>query len=130
MSSREKAKKIQADGIGKRLRGLRSETKLSVRAFAKHYGFSYSLWSDYENDRRKPNATTMEKLCDTFGVTADWIIFGADSARKLKNPEATEVITDELPNGKTSRRNVTGGKKGAKKAGSGPIQARRTKGNF
>jgi transcriptional regulator with XRE-family HTH domain len=62
------------NAIGSRLRGLREETQMSVRAFGEQYGFTYSLWSDYENDRRKPNATTIEKLCRTFGVSADWII--------------------------------------------------------
>lgn len=100
--STEKEKIFQSDGIGSRLRALRQAENLPVRKFAERHGLSYSEWSTYENDKRKPNATTIDKLCQEFGVTADWIIRG-EAARELKSDttEARELL-DGSTGGKTS----------------------------
>jgi transcriptional regulator with XRE-family HTH domain len=96
-------KKKQETGIGTRLRGLRESTKLSVREFGKKYGISYSQWSDYECDRQKPNATTIEKLCGSFDVTADWIIRGVGPAQELERVKLQKEITNEGINQTVSR---------------------------
>ena len=104
MTSIPKNKKVQTAGIGSRLRELREKTKLPLRTFAKDYHFTYSLWSDYENDTRKPNASTIKKICDTFGVTADWIIFGVP-AHSSQSPAARQsagggnVVEQGVPKG-------------------------------
>jgi transcriptional regulator with XRE-family HTH domain len=126
MASREKEKKIQHEGIGKRLRGLRESKKMSVRKFAERYGVSYSLWSDYENDRRRPNADTTQKLCKLFHVTADWLLIGEPTAQDLKvasiEREATDHVEQNVDNEiseskpKPTRRR--------KKTVAGPIQTR------
>jgi transcriptional regulator with XRE-family HTH domain len=117
MASREKEKKIQAEGIGTRLRGLRTAEKLSVRDFGKKHGFSYSLWSDYENDRRRPNADTMGKLRDKFQVSADWVIFGIEPARTLKDNVVMEVITHGINKASESSKESTKPKRSGKKDG-------------
>ena len=55
---------------------------------------------------------------------------GIHSARDLEVPSATEVITDELPDGKTAGADGTKGKKSVKKASSRAVSARRIKGSF
>src|SRR5689334_5464016 len=90
MASREKAEKKPTTPIGERLRGLRGKGKLSVRAFAKKYGFTYSLWSDYERGLRRPNHDTIKKLCGIFHLSSDWLLFGGDSANSLHETRGEE----------------------------------------
>lgn len=122
MASREKNKNISPDEIAARLRGLREKEKLSVRKFGKRYGFSYSLWSDYENGKRRPNMKTIQIICETFGVTPDWI-FG--TARKLNNPLTEgDIINAAIRRGPTTGGDDKRGKTGTKAPGPGAISTR------
>lgn len=75
---------------------------MSVRRFAKEYGFTYSLWSDYENDRRRPNAETTGKLCRIFHVSADWLLFGEAQDLKGLAAELGHATVDKTIGGPKS----------------------------
>jgi transcriptional regulator with XRE-family HTH domain len=55
--------------IGERVRQLRSERHISVRAFAAETGFSPSFISQLENGQVSPSLGSLHKIAETLGVT-------------------------------------------------------------
>ena len=55
--------------IGERIRRLRSEAHISVRAFAAETGFSASFISQLENGQVAPSLGSLHKIAETLGVT-------------------------------------------------------------
>ena len=62
---------------GQRLRLLREERKLSQEAVAKKLGISRTAYNKYENGAIRP-VRKLKELADLFGVSADYILGGAD----------------------------------------------------
>ena len=55
--------------IGERIRRLRSDRKLSVRAFAAQTGFSPSFISQLEHGQVSPSLGSLQKIAEALGVT-------------------------------------------------------------
>lgn len=55
--------------IGERIRRLRSERHISVRAFAAETGFSASFISQLENGQVAPSLGSLHKIAESLGVT-------------------------------------------------------------
>src|SRR4051812_4815950 len=55
--------------IGERIRRLRSDHHISVRAFAAETGFSASFISQLENGQVAPSLGSLHKIAETLGVT-------------------------------------------------------------
>lgn len=60
--------------IGVRLRYLRKQTNRTQEEVAKRVELSRAAYSHFENDRNEPDATTILRLADYFGVTTDYIL--------------------------------------------------------
>jgi len=58
----------------KRLKELRIEKGLSQTQLAKEIGVNYRTISQYEKGINEPDIKTIKKLCDFFGVTADYLL--------------------------------------------------------
>jgi transcriptional regulator with XRE-family HTH domain len=61
--------------LSDRLRYLRG--KLSQSAFGTLLGVSQASIGNYEKGERFPDSAFIKNVCTSFGVTADWLIFGA-----------------------------------------------------
>ena len=57
-----------------RLRELRKEKGLSQTQLANELGMIHQTYSNYENEKRKPNIATIIKLADYFDVSVDYLI--------------------------------------------------------
>jgi transcriptional regulator with XRE-family HTH domain len=55
--------------LGERIRRLRSDRRLSVRAFAAQTGFSPSFISQLENGQVAPSLGSLHKIAEALGVT-------------------------------------------------------------
>lgn len=79
--------------FGQRLRELREERGISQRELAEIIGISKGAVYYYESDGRAPDIVTLEKLCDYFGVSADYLL-GRTNARtpKLKLKSVCEKV--------------------------------------
>ena len=64
--------------IHERLKILRSQLKLSTRAFGKFVGLSGSVISNMENKRRNITDRTVKDICREFNVNPDWLNNGND----------------------------------------------------
>lgn len=61
--------------IGRRLRIVRKVRRLNQETFARAIGTSQPSLAAYEKGRNKPSLAVMA-ACRTYGVSADWILFG------------------------------------------------------
>ena len=60
------------------LKSLRLEKGFSQRRAADELGVSQALLSHYENNAREPKLEFVVKVCDYYGVTADYILGRVD----------------------------------------------------
>lgn len=83
--------------FARRLRQLRLEKELTLREFAARFGLNYTTLCKYENGQREPDIATLERLCDFFGVSLDYLL-GRSPAR---GQEDTVIVYrepgEELP---------------------------------
>lgn len=64
--------------VGKRLRQLRIERGLRLKDVADAMGVTLRAIQNYEQGIREPSLSILIKLCDFFGVTADYLLGRSD----------------------------------------------------
>jgi transcriptional regulator with XRE-family HTH domain len=69
--------------IGEHIRRLRTERRLSVRAFAAETGFSASFISQLENGQVAPSLGSLHKIAETLGVTLGEFFAAAETGDEL-----------------------------------------------
>ena len=62
------------------LSALRRERNLSQRQAAAELGISQALLSHYENGLREPRLEFVVRVCDYYGVSADYVLGRTDKA--------------------------------------------------
>jgi transcriptional regulator with XRE-family HTH domain len=68
--------------FAKAIHDLRLKQRLSQRRVAEELGISQALLSHYENGIREPKLPFVKRICDYYGVSADYVLGvggGADS---------------------------------------------------
>lgn len=70
--------------FGSRLRKLREEAGLTQAQIAKEINCSHKVLSNYELNKREPDFSTLNKLCDFFNVTADYLLGRTDHPHYYK----------------------------------------------
>ena len=65
--------------INKRMKELREANGLNKAEFAKIIGVTKSSITRYENDEMKPNLDVIQNICNSFGVTMEWLANGKES---------------------------------------------------
>lgn len=55
--------------IGKRLKKYRNQLNLSQKRLSMYTGISQSFISSIESNKQSPTITTLERICDTLGIT-------------------------------------------------------------
>jgi transcriptional regulator with XRE-family HTH domain len=87
---------MKMGNIGERIRSLRGPE--SRPNFASRFGISVATLVRYEHGETSPNADFIMKLCENYGVTPDWLIYG-NSAKETENAEVQRTsvagVTDE-----------------------------------
>ena len=69
-------KKIILGGISERLRSMRKDTGLTVRAFAQKYDVDPSLFSLLENAKKDVRISTLADLCEKLDMAPTYLLFG------------------------------------------------------
>ncbi|AQY37865.1 helix-turn-helix transcriptional regulator [Bacillus thuringiensis] len=78
------------NAIGKRVKEIRAELKLSQSQFAESIGVSKSLISLIELGRKKPSVETINKIAKKGNISVDYIL-GRTNNRSSSENEASEV---------------------------------------
>jgi transcriptional regulator with XRE-family HTH domain len=68
--------------IGEHIRRLRSDRRVSVRAFAAETGFSASFISQLENGQVAPSLGSLHKIAETLGVTLGEFFAAAETGEE------------------------------------------------
>ena len=82
--------------IAWRLRLLRVAVADNITDLCARSGITRSAWSNYENGSSRIGVDAAMKLCDTYGVSLDWIYRGQDAmlphglAKRLQEVAETE----------------------------------------
>ena len=74
------------------LAALRRVRGLSQRQVAAELGISQALLSHYENGAREPGLSFVCRVCDYYGVTADYLLCRTDSPGNLEPAMAKEFL--------------------------------------
>lgn len=80
--------------LSKRIKELREVNDISQKKLADILGLSQSTIGMYETDKREPNAETLAKLAEIFGVTVDFLLGKEKTIKDLEEefPEAIQLI--------------------------------------
>lgn len=78
--------------IGERLKKLRQERGILQRQLAEILKITQQTISLYESNKREPDAETLSKIADFFGVTIDYLLGRTDNP----NPTEDSTIDDEI----------------------------------
>lgn len=65
--------------LSERLRELRKEQKLTQENAAKGLEISLKSYCRYETGEREPIASTLARMADFYGVTADYLLGRSDN---------------------------------------------------
>ncbi|PZM65685.1 helix-turn-helix domain-containing protein [Paenibacillus dendritiformis] len=85
------------DSIGKRIRYLRTEAKISMDKLAESINSRSSTITYWENDQRLPSAEYIIALANFFNVSTDWLLTGKESGSKWsKNKAAIEGFLEGI----------------------------------
>lgn len=71
---------------GKRIREVRKKNKYTQEQLAEKLFLTAESVSNFENGKTMCMPENVAKICEIFGVTADYIYYGIESASKIKNP--------------------------------------------
>ena len=81
----------------KTLSALRREKNISQRKAAADLGISQALLSHYENGTREPGLAFVCRVCNYYGVTADYLLCRSSQPAGDGQPaEAARIFLDRL----------------------------------
>lgn len=85
------------DQFGDRLKKLRKEKGMTQEELAQKFNTGKASISHYESNRRFPDASTIKKYADFFGVTVDYMLGITDEKNIYESiPAETIEILKEL----------------------------------
>jgi len=74
------------DGPGTRLAQFRETLGLSQRAFASALGVSHGAVAFIESGQRTPSKALLVAMADRYGLSSDWLMYGAGEMRMHPGP--------------------------------------------
>lgn len=86
--------------LGKRLKDLRTRTKLRQEDVATKIGIARTTYAMYEQNKREPDNETLQKLADYFEVSIDYLLGRSNNSSRDRNqskqPEFENLFFYEL----------------------------------
>ena len=78
--------------LGERIRTVRGSQ--SRAAFGKRIGITSGSLRNYEAGAALPNADVLTKICETCGVSTDWLLFGRGPMLVRDEPTGPEAVAE------------------------------------
>ncbi|MFA5676274.1 MAG: helix-turn-helix transcriptional regulator [Christensenellales bacterium] len=85
------------NGLPKKLKLKRKQQGLTQAQLSARVGITQAFLAEIESGRKRPSIEVLEKLCDTLGCSADYLL-GIEQSRRYKTLEQPA-----LPSSLTSR---------------------------
>lgn len=89
--------------IGRRLELTRQVLGLQQNEFCGRAKIASNTYNQYERGKKHPSVANALKLCDTYGLTLDWIFRGDPSALRYSMADALKALKEERTSAKTRR---------------------------
>jgi transcriptional regulator with XRE-family HTH domain len=83
--------------VGRRLRLTREALRLTQREFASKAGIATNTYGQYETGTRLISPKRAIDLCDSYGLTLDWIYRGEPGDLPYKLANAIKALADLDP---------------------------------
>lgn len=80
-------------GVAMRLKLLRTEEGLTQNEVAERLGISQQTYSKYEKGTSNMDSDTLKKVCNLYGVTADYVLGISSQANNNLEELVKRVIT-------------------------------------
>jgi transcriptional regulator with XRE-family HTH domain len=80
------------DAIAARLRATREAFGLGQNEFARRAGIASNTYNQYEQAKNLPRLDFANQICDTYGITLDWIYRGDRSGLPMR---IANLLSDE-----------------------------------
>lgn len=80
--------------LGKRLKEIRKNEGLTQEKMAKRINTYRFLISDYETGRKSISTADLKQICETFGVSADYIVGNIDT--NIKREKKVKIRTKDI----------------------------------
>lgn len=82
--------------IGKRLRRQREKMNMIREEFAEKAGISPQFLAEIENGKKGMSVDTLYKICQSFNLSADYLLFGRISTEHDCLPEPYSSYTEDI----------------------------------
>ena len=82
------------NSLGKRIRLLRKEKKLTQEEMGKFLNMGKSTVSQYESDISRPDYETLQKITDLFNVSVDYIL-GRTDIRNYDMSNEKQIVSEK-----------------------------------
>ncbi|MBC9118638.1 helix-turn-helix domain-containing protein [Fructobacillus fructosus] len=89
-----------------RIRALRNEKELTLKALGEQVGLASNTLSQYETGKREPKLATWEKLADFFGVDVGYLqgVTSVKNARNIDMYGGADIDNDDLTSDEAHKR--------------------------
>jgi transcriptional regulator with XRE-family HTH domain len=78
--------------IGRRLQHTRQALGVGQTAFAERARISATAYNQYETGKKRPSIENAIALCDTYGLTLDWIFRGDPSNLRYELADTIKAL--------------------------------------
>jgi transcriptional regulator with XRE-family HTH domain len=92
--------------IGRRLELTRQVIGVQQNEFCERARIATNTYNQYERGKKRPSLENALKLCETYGLTLDWIYRGDPSALRYSMADAIKALKQERSQTKTRTRLV------------------------
>lgn len=97
--------------MGNRIKEQRKKLKLTRESFSEKINISPQFLSDIENGKKGMSIETLYKICNTFNISADYLLFGnlliSNSENSIYNLLKDNAYYDDIENILISLNNIT-----------------------
>lgn len=69
------------EGLSERIGIIYAKSGLTQREFARRAGVSFEAFRDWLTWRSAPSALSLAKICATYKVSADYLLFGKEQPK-------------------------------------------------
>lgn len=83
---------MDQERIGKLIKEIRINNKLSQNEFAKKYGVTYQAVSKWENGKNIPDIQILKQICSDYNISLEEILNGKKSEKNNKNKKLILII--------------------------------------
>ena len=80
--------------LGDKIRQLRKRAQMTQAELAVRLGISASAVGMYEQDRREPDSKILNKLCEVFSVSGDYVIGASEKPLSGEAVDVSEVFDE------------------------------------